>query len=199
MPSFYAIAFSLFLVINSIGNIPIFISLLARYEPKDQRRIIIRELLIALVILLIFNYFGNRVLMLLQISRPIIGIAGGILLFLIALAMIFPKDASSEPPTHEPIFVPLAMPVIAGPGAITFVMVYAHQLQNMWKMTLAISLAWLPSLLILLAASNIKYFLGKKGLMAVERLGGMIVTLIAINMLMTGIINLVKDQFFPVQ
>ncbi|GAB4187623.1 MAG: MarC family protein [Simkaniaceae bacterium] len=187
---------SLFLVINAVGNIPLFISLLARFEPKDQRRIIIRELILAFAVLLLFNYFGNHILRLLQITRPIIGIAGGILLFLTALGMIFPKEESTEPPLHEPIFVPLAMPVIAGPGAITFVMAYASQVQNSWLMTLAIFLAWLPSLLILLAASNIKYFLGKKGLTAIERFGGMIVTLIAINMLISGLVQLIKESFF---
>ncbi len=196
MGYFINVVFSLFLVINAIGNIPLFISLLARYDPKTQRKIIIRELIFALILLLLFNYFGDRILNLLQITSPIIGVAGGILLFITALGMIFPNDTAAEPPYHEPVFVPLAMPVIAGPGAITYVMVYAGQMANPWLMTVAIFLAWVPSLAILLASSNIKYLLGKNGLTAIERFGGMIITLIAVNMLVTGLIDLVKAHFF---
>lgn len=193
--NFYTIAFSLFIVINATGNIPLFVSLLARFSLKDQRRIIIRELLIALAVLLLFNFFGDYVLLALHITQPVIGVGGGILLFLIAITMIFPKHSMEEPPINEPIFVPLAMPIIAGPGSITLVMNSSQQLHNAWLMTAAIFLAWVPSLLILLAASNIKYFLGKKGLMAIERLGGMVITLIAISMVIRGILDLVKDHF----
>ena len=108
--------------------------------------------------------------------------------------MIFPKTDSTSPPLHEPMIVPLAMPVIAGPGAISTVMIYS-QLNEPFFMLGAILLAWVPSLLILLLASNIKYVLGEKGLLACERLGGMLVCLIAVHMLTSGIIHLVKDNF----
>ncbi len=191
----YTIAAPLFLVINVIGNIPLFVALLARFDPKHQRRIILREMLIALAILLLFNFFGDHILALLGITRPIIGIAGGFLLILIALMMIFPKHGSEAPPLHEPIVVPLAMPTVAGPGAITAVMVFSHQAHSPLFMTLNIFIAWIPSLIIVLLASNIKRCLGEKGLMACERLGGMLVMLIAIQMLTSGIIGLVKDNF----
>ena len=190
----FAVALSLFLVMNATGNIPLFIGMLGRYDVQRQRKIIFRELLIALGFLLLFSFFGDAVLDALGITRPIIGIAGGTLLFLIALGMIFPKTDLKEPPRTEPMIVPLAMPVIAGPGAISTVMIYS-QLYDPVYMVGVILLAWVPSLIILLVAANIKYVLGEKGLIAVERLGGMLVCLIAVHMLTTGIIHLIKDNF----
>lgn len=193
--SLYAVSLSLFFVLNAIGNIPIFLGMLTRYDVKRQRTIIIRELFIALVILLAFNFFGQAIFRLLGISQPIIGISGGTLLFIISLGMIFPKEDVEKLPKHEPLIVPLAIPIVAGPGAITTVMVYAEQMQNTWVMVLGILIAWIPSLIILVAASNIKLFLGQKGLMACERLGGMLISLIAVQMVSSGIIKLIKDHF----
>ncbi len=193
MLSFFSVAFSLFVVLNSLGNIPLFVGILARYKPKEQRRIIIRELFIALFILLIFNFFGHRILGLLHISQPIIGIAGGVLLFIIALGMIFPKIHPKDRPLQEPFIVPLATPIVAGPGAIAMVMVYADQIQSHWFMAGVVMTAWLFTLAILLLSSTIKYILGERGLTACERLGGMLLSLIAVQMLSSGILTLVYD------
>jgi len=188
---------SLFLVLNAVGQIPLFISMLSPYPAGRQKKIIIRELIFALIILILFTFFGNEILQLLGVSRSVIRIAGGILLLLISLTMIFPSDkVTNGIPKHEPIVVPLAIPVIAGPGSIAYVMLLAHQIQNDYLVTAIVFLAWLPSLLILLAASYIKKFLGEKWLMAMERLGGMIVCLIGVQMLVTGIIYTVKEHFF---
>lgn len=195
-PSFLTIVWSLFLVMNAVGQIPLFISILAAYEPRKQRTIIIRELIFALGILLIFNFFGDWILKALGITQSIIGIAGGILLFLVALVMIFPKPKTPEGmPQHEPMIVPLAIPVIAGPGAITMTMLYAHKTNDPFMVALALVLAWIPSIIILLVGSFIKYILGDKGLQAVERLGGMLVCLIGIQMFSKGLIDLIKDNF----
>ncbi len=193
---FYAIALSLFFVLNALGSVPLFIGLLARYDIKKQRKIIVRELLIALFILLLFNFFGDDILGILGISEPIIGIAGGILLFVIALGMIFPKAEKLAAPPQEPLIVPLAIPVVAGPGAIATVMVYSEQVSTQWVMTGAILAAWLPTFLILFAASNIKYMLGEKGLAACEKLGGMLICLIAVQMFSSGAIKLVQETWF---
>ena len=186
---------SLFFVLNIIGNIPTFIGILSKFDLKHQRKIMIRESIIALIILLLFNYFGNVILKVLGITRPIIGIAGGALLFLIAITMIFPNQSTSNNIEHEPIIVPLAIPVIAGPGSITTVMVFSTQINNHFLMTLIIIAAMIPSIILLLISSNIKYFLGTKGLVAAERLGGMLISLISIQMLFSGIIDLVKMNF----
>jgi len=195
--TFLGIALSLFLVLNAVGQIPLFISILAPYDHKRQRKIIIRELFIALGILLLFDFFGNEILSLLGISKSIIGIAGGILLFLISLEMVFPKEKSAKGlPEHEPMVIPLAIPVITGPGAITMVMLYSHKIQNDFFVAASIVVAWIPSVIILLLSSYIRRILGNKGLMAVERLGGMIVCLIGIQMFASGVISLVKENFF---
>ena len=154
--------------------------------------------MIALVILLLFTFFGDWILKVLGISRPIIGIAGGILLFIISLGMIFPKPRSNLPEerlAQEPMVIPLAIPVITGPGAITTVMLYAHETANAVLVAGATFCAWVPSLLILLAGSFIKRMLGDKGMIAVERLGGMLVCLIGIQMCTSGALLLVKDYF----
>ncbi len=194
--SFIKIAVSLFIVLNAVGQIPLFIAILAPYDAKRQKVIILRELSFALAILLLFNFCGNEVLDVLGITKSIIGIAGGILLFLISLTMIFPKEKDLKGlPSHEPIFVPLAMPVITGPGAIAMIMLFAQQTGRPFMVAAAAILAWIPSLLILLIASYIRNFLGEKGLQAVERLGGMIVCLIGIQMFSKGVIEMVKVNF----
>ncbi len=194
--SIFSLTFSLFLVLNAIGNVPFFIGLLSKFNVQKQRRIIMRELLIALVILLLFTFFGDDILHYIGISQPVIGIAGGTLLFIIALGMVFPRnDEQQEMQRQEPFIVPLAIPIIAGPGAIATVMVYAEQLKNPWLLSAIIFMAWLPSAIILLAASNVKYFLGEKGLTALQRLGGMLIALIAVQMICSGAVDLIKAAF----
>jgi multiple antibiotic resistance protein len=194
--SMFAMTFSLFFVLNSLGNIPLFVALLTKFEVKKQRRIILRELLIALCILLLFNFFGDDVLKLLGISQPVLGVAGGTLLFIIALGLIFPRPADNhESKRSEPLIVPLATPIVAGPGAIATVMVYAEQLHHVWLSSLIILLAWIPTFIILVLCSNIKYFLGKKGLLACQKLGGMLISLIAVQMICTGVTHILRDTF----
>src|SRR5476649_2399130 len=94
--SFSTIAFTIFFVLNATGQIPLFLALLARFSHKKQLKIIVREMLIALVILLLFTFFGDWILKVLGISRPIIAVAGGVLLFIISLTMIFPKPETTE-------------------------------------------------------------------------------------------------------
>jgi len=192
----FSLAFSLFLIMNTLGSIPIFLSILGRYPLRKQRRIILRELIIALAILVIFMLFGDHILRFLGISQAIMGMAGGVILFIIGLGMIFPKKSDAiELGKQEPFIVPLAMPLIAGPGTITTVMIYADQLNNNLFMFGVILLAWIPSVIILLGASSIKHVLGQKGLNAMQRFGGMLICLIAVQMISTGTIDRVKESF----
>jgi multiple antibiotic resistance protein len=194
--SFSTVAFTIFFVLNATGQIPLFLALLSRFDHKRQLRIITRELLIALIILLLFTFFGDWILKVLGISQPIIAVAGGILLFLISLTMIFPKgEKTHDKLTQEPMIIPLAIPVITGPGAITTVMTYAHETGDSLMVASAVFCAWLPSLIILLLGSYIKTILGERGLTAIERLGGMLVCLIGINMCTSGILRLVQEFY----
>ncbi|MGC1878626.1 MAG: MarC family protein [Rhabdochlamydiaceae bacterium] len=194
--SIFAMIVSLFFVLNALGNIPLFVGMLTRFDVKRQRRIILRELLIALFILLLFDFFGDNLLKMLGISQSVLGVAGGTLLFIIALGMIFPRPLeNSERKQTEPLIVPLATPIVAGPGAITTVIVYAEHVENIWVMSLIILLAWIPTFIILLLSSNIKYFLGKKGLLACQKLGGMLISLIAVQMICNGATHVLQDAF----
>jgi multiple antibiotic resistance protein len=191
--SLISAATSLFFVLNSLGNVPFFVGILSSYSAKRQRRIIARELLIALFILLLFNFFGEEILGVLGINRCVMGIAGGTLLFLISLSMIFPKPKTLKVPQREPFIFPLALPAVAGPGAITAVMIYSQQVSSALWMVIPILIAWGCTAVVLLASSNIKHFLGQKGLMACERLGGMVISLIAVQMFTQGVLELFKS------
>ncbi|MCB1110019.1 MAG: MarC family protein [Chlamydiia bacterium] len=190
-----SMALALFFVINVLGNIPLYLSLLARYSPAKQRLILLREFGFALVLLLLFNFFGNGIFNVLGINEHILGMAGGILLLLISITMIFPKETKEKGPQHEPLIVPLATPVIAGPASITTVILYSSRVDNHFLMTSIICGAMIVSCAIALLSSFFKYGLGEKGLMAFERLGGMIVALIAVQMFANGAIELVKTSF----
>jgi multiple antibiotic resistance protein len=191
---FFAAAFSLFFVLNALGNIPLFVGILAPFNERKQRKIICRELLIGLAILLLFNFFGDVIMSLLGISHSVLGVAGGTLLFLIAISMIFPKPQDGQDlKRSEPMIVPLATPLVAGPGAISAIMIYAQQFQNTWISSGILLAAFIPTFLILLLSSKIKRLIGDKGLLACQKLGGMLISLIAIQMICSGLTSLLKD------
>ncbi len=191
---FFAAAFSLFFVLNALGNIPLFVGILAPFNEKKQRRIICRELMIGLAILLLFNFFGDEIMDLLGISHSVLGVTGGTLLFLIAISMIFPKPQDSQDSKRsEPMIVPLATPLVAGPGAISAIIIYAQQFQNTWISSGILLAAFIPTFLLLLLSSKIKRLIGDKGLLACQKLGGMLISLISIQMICSGLTTLLKD------
>ena len=185
----FPIALALFLLMDSIGNIPFYISFLKNVDPRRQSFVIFREMLIALGIIVLFNFVGDSLMIFLQISSDTIQIAGGIILFLLCLKMIFPPphDPNEElPHDREPFIVPLAVPLVAGPAVLSATIIYSRQ-ESPLIVVLAIFLAWGASLLVLLAAPPLKKILGWKGIVAIERLMGLILTLIAIQMFLNGI------------
>ena len=183
------IATSLFLVMDSVGSIPVFITLLKGLPSNKQYRIIIRELLIALAIIVTFNFIGTPVLEFLRIDQNTVSIAGGIILFLIGLKMVFPpeKEEISLKKVKDPFIVPLAVPLIAGPAVLAAVMLFAKQETDQVKMLAAIVMAWGGSLCVLLLAPLATRKLGEKGIIAIERLMGLILLLMSIQMFMTGV------------
>ncbi|MDP1607970.1 MAG: YhgN family NAAT transporter [Chlamydiales bacterium] len=194
----WSIAFSLFLLMDSVGNIPFYISFLKGISPHRQRIIIIRELLIALGIIMVFNFIGERLMDFLKVREDTVQISGGIILFLLALKMVFPtrhdESLNELPHTSEPFIVPLAVPLVAGPSVLAAVMIYAKQEENHLIMLSAIFLAWTASLLILLASSFLERILGWRGILALERLMGLILTLIAIQMFLNGVSGFIHYQ-----
>ncbi len=198
--SIFNIAFSLFILMDSLGNIPLFIALLKEIPHKRQRWIIFREMVIALVVIILFNFVGEGLLRFLHITEATVQIAGGLILFIIAIKMIFPpaKDPNLDlPKDGEPFIVPLAIPLIAGPAVLAAVMIYGHQEASLKDMLLAIGVAWAASLCILLLAPNIRKVLGWRGILACEKLMGLILTLIAVQMFLSGLQHhkvLLKEQ-----
>jgi len=180
----------LFLVMDPLGNIPVFISVLEGVAPERRTRVLIRELLLALVVLVVFLLFGRYLIGFLQLSEHSIRIAGGIILFLIALKMVFPVKRSAhavEELQGEPLLVPLAIPMVAGPSAMAMVMLLtSNDPGRMPEWLAALSLAWLLTSIILLSANGLKRFLGKRGLIAMERLMGMLLIALAVQMLLEG-------------
>ncbi len=182
---------------DSIGNIPFYISFLKGVDPKRQRFVIFRELFIALFIIVMFNFVGDGLMKFLHVENDTIQIAGGIILFLLCLKMIFPPPHDSNeslPHDTEPFIVPLAVPLVAGPSVLAAVMIYAKQEDNSLVMMGAIMIAWLASLVILLSSSFLKQFLGWRGILALERLMGLVLILIAVQMFLSGLSTFISRQ-----
>lgn len=185
-----SISFSLFLLMDPIGNIPLFLSILKEIPPRRQRYIILRELIIALIVIILFNFLGDYLLSLLRVSQDTVQIAGGIILFMIALKMVFPahKDIDvNGPHEREPFIVPLAIPLVAGPAVLAAVMLYAKQETNKTVVIVSIVIAWFASTVILISSTILKKVLGWRGIIACERLMGLLLTLIAIQMFLEGL------------
>ncbi|WP_306589913.1 MarC family protein [Geothrix sp. 21YS21S-4] len=194
--SFVSAIILLVLVTDPLGNIPLFIGLLRQVDPARRQRIIIREVLFAFAILLFFALFGQRVLKLMHLTDTSLGIAGGVILFLIALKMVFPHpEGRSGHRIHgEPFLVPLAIPFIAGPSAIaTVLLLVSREPHRLWEWLGALSVAMAVSAVVLGFAEKIADFLGEQVTMAFERLMGLVLTAIAIEMLLGGIEKFVRQ------
>lgn len=192
-----AAATLLFLVMDPLGNIPIFLSVLDDVDPARRTKVLLRELVLALLVLVLFLYFGQYMLGFLQLSEHSIRIAGGIILFLIALKMVFPVSRSahaSDEVTGEPLLVPLAIPLVAGPSAMAMVMLIAtNDPGRMTDWLIALFAAWLLTSVILFSATGLKRLLGRRGLIAMERLMGMLLIALAVQMLLEGIASYLAE------
>jgi multiple antibiotic resistance protein len=180
---------------DPLGNIPVFLLALKDVEPARQNTVLYRELAIALGILVLFLFTGQYLLALLHISDPALTVAGGVILFLIAIRMIFPSSEKSmqEQIEGEPFIVPLAIPYVAGPSSLATELLLMTREPHRWdEWLLAVVLAWVASSVILVFASKLRRYLGKKGLVAIERLMGMVLITVAIQMLMTGLLKFVR-------
>ena len=183
-------ALLLFLILDPLGNIPVFLSLLKNLDPSRQRRVIVRELLIALVVLMLFLWGGQYALELMHLRQESVSIAGGIVLFLIGLRMIFPSPHGlmGDLPEGEPFIVPMAIPMIAGPSGMAAVMLLGSQEPaRMGDWMLALTIAWVATAVILFSATYLQKWLGTRALTAIERLMGMVIVAISVQMLLDGI------------
>ena len=184
-------ALMLFLILDPLGNIPVFMSLLKGIAPSRQRFIIARELLIALVVLMLFLWGGKYALEAMHLRQESVAIAGGIILFLIGLRMIFPPPEGimgSHDGEGEPFIVPMAIPMVAGPSGMAAVMLLgSNEATRMTDWSLALLIAWGATAVILYSATYLHKILGDRVLTAVERLMGMLLVAISVQMLVDGI------------
>ena len=191
MTELFSAAVLLVLIMDPLGNLPIFMSVLKHIDPKRRRVIIIRELLIALVIMLLFLFTGEKMLAFLNLRAETVSISGGIILFLIAIKMIFPSPESTTsglPAGEEPFLVPLAIPLLAGPSLLATLMLMSQPYPgDRGMLIIALSIAWGITAAILMMSGLFLRLLGSKGVNALERLMGLILIMIATQMFLDGI------------
>lgn len=183
---------TLFLIMDPFGNLPILISILDKVPVNRRRRVLVRELFIAMAVIVGTIFCGSYVMEFLGLKQESVSIAGGIILFIIALRMVFPaRSPQGESETsEEPLIVPIAIPLVAGPSLLAVLMLFAAAEQGIpLNLLLAASSAWLATLLVLLASTFLMRFLTKRGLVAVERLMGMVLIALAVQLILEGIKN----------
>ncbi len=189
MDSFISSVITLALVMDGFGNIPLFIAALKKVAPERRKTVRIRELAIALIIMVAFLFLGIWFLRAFGIHEYSLSIAGGIILFIISVKLVFGGDEEpkNDPKEDEPFVVPLAIPLVAGPAALSMVMITAAQQSNKFITLGAVIVASIINSIILMASFPISNLLGKRGLIAIERLTGMILILMSVDMVMGGI------------
>ncbi|AEH39866.1 putative integral membrane protein [Buchnera aphidicola (Cinara tujafilina)] len=183
-----------FVIMDPLGNLPIFISILKNTSASRRRFIIIREMIIALIFMLLFLFLGEKILSVLNLKTEIVSISGGIVLFLIAIPMIFPSfnqisnNNDQQEKQSEPFLVPLAIPLIAGPSLLATLILLSHQYaSHMWYLLISLFISWFISLFILLSSNLFLKLLGKKGINALERLMGLVLIMLSTQMFLNGI------------
>jgi multiple antibiotic resistance protein len=196
----FAAAFLLFVILDPIGNIPVFLSILRDLPPSRRRQVLLRELLFALLVLVAFLLAGQVVLDFLRLEQEAISMAGGIILFIIALRMIFPprQGAALEEVGGEPFLVPLAVPLIAGPSTIAALLLLVRsEPHRLLDWLIALLLAWFATAVILLLSNAFYRFLRPRGLAALERLMGMLLVVMAVQMFLNGLRDFLAGGIMP--
>jgi small neutral amino acid transporter SnatA (MarC family) len=180
----------LVLVIDPFGNVPLVVSALRNVPPARHVKVVLRECAAAYVILLGFMFGGQTFLRWLHLSEESLTIAGGIILFLIAIRMVFPRPEGifGDPPGAEPFLVPLAIPSIAGPSALATVMLMASRdPAKLGSWVIALTVAMGATTVVLALADRLQRWLGERVVLAFERLMGLVLTALAVEMLLSGL------------
>lgn len=185
----FTLSLILYLIMDPIGNVSSYLKLVQSLPPKRQYWIVVREMLIALAIMILCNEIGEFLFDMLHITETAIRLASGLILFLAALKILFPTIDSPRAnlPQGEPFIIPLAIPFIAGPALLATIMLYAHLEPSQPLMLSAIFLSWAAAMGTLFLSAPLKRILGENGLIACERLMGMILILLAIERFSTGV------------
>jgi multiple antibiotic resistance protein len=186
----FAAVVTLLLIMDPLGNIPPFLSILKTVPIERRRIVLMREILLAYVVLLVFLFLGNYVLRFLRLEQETLSIGGGIVLFLIALRMIFPHEGGvvGEPLEGEPFLVPLAIPLFAGPSTLAALLLLQRASPgHTTSLFIAVTVAWAIGGSILLSSTFFYRVLRERGLIAIERLMGMLLVMVAVQMLINGL------------
>ena len=192
--TFLEIFILLFLVVDPFGNLPLVVTLLRDLDDRTFRKTLFRESGIALAVLLVFYFAGGEVLRFLSISQPSLKIAGGVILFLISVKMIFRGSAEIFEGSKEsgPVIVPIAVPSIAGPATITTLMILRTRAGvSLTNVLVSLVLVVILQLFLFLVGRKLTRLLGRDGIKALEKLAGLLLNLIAVNMILSGL----GDQF----
>lgn len=179
----------LFVIMDPIGNISSFLQMVDKLPPKRTAWIVVREMLIALAFMLLFNFLGEFIFNVLQLDNPTVEMASAVILFLTAIKILFPDSNSlrAQIPSGEPFIIPLAVPLIAGPSLLATIMLLAHIETSQPAMLFAILISWTAAMIVLLFARQLQRILGQNGLIAGEKLMGMLLVMLAIQRGMEGI------------
>ena len=188
MDHIFSIAFTLFLIANPIGNSPAIIALIKDFDFEKQKKIMIREAVFAFLLAIFFQYSGEVFLKQLKIENYALSICGGTLLLLVALDMLFHNRAAvtASEDKHEPMFVPIATPLISGPGLLSMIMIFSSEIDNNLTVSLALVLAFIAISAVLIAAPYMNRILGKNGLAALEQLMGLLLAIMSTQMIVSG-------------
>ncbi len=194
--TFVSATILLILITDPVGNIPIFANALKHVAPERRARVILREVLIAFALLLTFMFVGDSFLRVMNLSELSLQIGGGVILFLIALRMIFPppKVMDAPEPVTEPLIVPLAIPAIAGPSALATVLLLVSQAPEKrltWIAALCVTMT--VSAVVLVLAERIQRVAGDRFVVALERLMGLVLVAVSIEMMLRGIKTFIKQ------
>ncbi|HEY5885639.1 MAG TPA: YhgN family NAAT transporter [Pyrinomonadaceae bacterium] len=190
----FSVVLTLFLIMDPLGNVPLFLSALKDVKPERRWKVLVREVLFAYVFLLAFLFLGRYLLRLLGLQQETISIAGGIILFLIALRMIFPPETGGQADKlqGEPFIVPLAIPLVAGPSTLAALLLLQSGPNTTMELLLALTIAWILTAVILLSSTLLNRLLRQRGLMAMERLMGMLLVMVAVQMFMNGVATFMR-------
>ncbi|MFP4213052.1 MAG: MarC family protein [Desulfohalobiaceae bacterium] len=184
----FEIALPLFLIMDPFANSTACLAILRNYTPARQRWIIFRELIIALALMLAFQFLGRMLLDVLDIQQSTLRLAGGVILFIISLKLIFPEERGSLAEYEkDPFIVPIATPFVAGPSLLAAIMLYSHRDMSTAVLLTALLLAWCATVGIMLAATALQHVLGSRGSRAAERLMGLVLILLAVKMMEEGV------------
>jgi len=194
---FLSISLILFLIMDPIGNVGSYLSMVENIPVARQRWVACREMLIALAAMVLFFFVGETIFEQLSLSEASLHLSAGLILFLVAIKILFlsPTSLRANLPKEEPFIIPLAIPLIAGPALLAAIMLYTHIIEDSSLMLAAICTAWIAASSVLFFAARIKSLLGSSGLTACERLIGMLLIILGVQRFLIGVEHFSKQYF----